>query len=449
MAIMIKTLLSQTNQILNSAIAAVVPHHFFPRQVILRKQTLNIREDLGGSQHYDLRAFKRIVVLGAGKASARMAEACEEIFGTRIDSGLVITKYGHTRPLSRVQVLEAGHPLPDAAGLRGAGAMISLLKQSRPEDLILFLTSGGCSALLPAPTPPIPLKEKQGLTALLLRSGATIQEINTVRKHISQTKGGQLAKLAYPATVLNLIISDVVGDPLDSIGSGPFVPDPSTFREAWGILDKYRLLQAGSRTIVNHLKAGIHGQAPETPKPGDPCFRTVHNFILARNRSALTAAAHRARAFGFTPLVLTSQVQGEARELAKFYGALAKEIHLSAHPLKPPVCLIAGGEPTVTVRGKGLGGRNMELALAVALEIKGLPKTVFLSAGSDGSDGPTDAAGAIVDGRTWSRALKKGIFPEEKLENNDSYHFFKEAGGLVITGPTGTNVMDVHLLLIE
>jgi glycerate-2-kinase len=241
----------------------------------------------------------------------------------------------------------------------------------------------------------------------------------------------------------------VVGDPLDSIGSGPFVPDPSTFQEAWGVLDKYRLLKAAPQAIVNHLKAGIHRQAGETPKPGDPCFRKARNFILARNRSALTAAAAQARAFGFNPLVLTSQVQGEARELAKFYGALAKEIHLSGHPVKPPVCLIAGGEPTVTVRGKGLGGRNMELALAVALEIKGLPKTVFLSAGTDGTDGPTEAAGAIVDGRTWDRAMKKGIPLEKKLENNDSYHFFKEAGGLVITGPTGTNVMDVHILLIS
>ena len=263
---MIKTLLSQTNQILKSAIEAVVPHHFFPKQILLRRQTLNIEEDAGRVQHYDLRAFKRIVVLGAGKASARMAEACEGILGSRIDSGLVITKYGHARPLSRIQVLEAGHPLPDAAGLKGARAMISLLKQSRPEDLILFLTSGGCSALLPTPTPPITLKEKQGLTALLLRSGATIQEINAVRKHISQTKGGQLAKLAYPATVINLIISDVVGDPLDSIGSGPLVPDPSTFQEAWGVLDKYRLLKAGPRTIVNHLKAGIQGAGRGDPQ---------------------------------------------------------------------------------------------------------------------------------------------------------------------------------------
>ena len=445
---MMKSLLSQTDQILKNAIAAVVPHHFFPKQILLRRHTLSIQDDSGRFQHYDFRAFKRIVVLGAGKASARMAEACEGILGTRIDSGLVITKYGHARSLSRVQVLEAGHPLPDAAGLRGARTMITRLEQSRPEDLILFLTSGGCSALLPAPTPPITLKEKQRLTTLLLRSGAPIQEINTVRKHISQTKGGQLAKLAYPATVINLIISDVVGDPLDSIGSGPFVPDPSTFQEAWGVLDKYRLLKTAPQAIVNHLKAGIHRQAGETPKPGDPCFRKARNFILARNRSALTAAAAQARAFGFNPLVLTSQVQGEARELAKFYGALVKEIHFSGHPVKPPACLIAGGEPTVTVRGKGLGGRNMELALAVALEIKGLPKTVFLSAGTDGTDGPTEAAGAIVDGRTWDQARKKGIPLEKKLENNDSYHFFQEAGGLVITGPTGTNVMDVHILLI-
>ena len=446
---MMKSLPSLTRQILDSAIEAVVPHHFFPKQLLLRRHLLTIKEDSAFTQHCDLRAFNRIILLGAGKASARMAEACEGILGARIDSGLVITKYGHARPLSRVQVLEAGHPLPDAAGLVGSRAMITLLNRSRPQDLILFLTSGGCSALLPAPAPPITLKEKQRLTARLLRSGATIQEINTVRKHISQTKGGQLARLAYPAAVINLIISDVVGDHLESIGSGPFAADPSTFLEAWGVLEKYGLLKDGARTIVDHLKAGIRGQAAESPKPGDPCFRKVRNFILARNRSALTAAADRARAFGFPPLVLTSQVQGEARELAKFYGALVKEIHLSGHPVKPPVCLIAGGEPTVTVRGKGLGGRNMELALAVALEIKGLPKTVFLSAGTDGTDGPTEAAGAIVDGRTIARAVRKGINPEKYLTKNDSFHFFKEAGGLVITGPTGTNVMDVHLLLIQ
>lgn len=445
---MSEALFSLSNRILNSAIEAVVPHHFFPRRILLRRHVLAIKDDANTIQRYDLRAFERIIVLGAGKAAARMAEACEALFGPRIEQGLVITKYGHARPLARIQLLEAGHPLPDAAGRRGAREVITRLQQSRPEDLILFLTSGGCSALLPAPTPPITLKEKQRLTTLLLRSGAAIQEINTVRKHISQTKGGQLAKLAYPATTINLIISDVVGDPLDSIGSGPFVPDPSTFQEAWEVLEKFRLLQAAPQAIVNHLKAGVRRQTPETPKPGNPCFRKVRNCILARNRDALKAAAARARALGFSPLVLTSQVQGEARELAKFYGALAKEIHHAGHPAKPPVCLIAGGEPTVTVRGKGLGGRNMELALAVALEIRGLPGTVFLSAGTDGTDGPTPAAGAVVDGRTWDRALNKGIPPEKRLEHNDSYHFFKEAGGLVITGPTGTNVMDVHILLI-
>jgi glycerate 2-kinase len=446
---MIKTLRSMSNQILTSAIEAVVPHHFFPRRILLRRHALAIRDDSKIIHRYDLRDFKRIVVLGAGKAAARMAEACEAIFGPRIEQGLVITKYGHARPLARIKLLEAGHPLPDAAGRRGARAVIARLQQSRPEDLILFLTSGGCSALLPSPTPPLTLKEKQRLTTLLLRSGASIQEINAVRKHISQTKGGQLAKLAYPATTINLIISDVVGDQLDSIGSGPFVPDPSTFQEAWKVLEKYRLLKTAPRAIVNHLKAGVRRQTPETPKPGDPCFRKVRNCILARNRDALKAAAARARALGFTPLVLTSQIQGEARELARFYGALAKEIHQAGHPARPPVCLISGGEPTVTIRGKGLGGRNMELALAVALEIRGLPGTVFLSAGTDGTDGPTDAAGAVVDGRAWDRARQQGVNPEEHLANNNAYNFFKEADGLVITGPTGTNVMDVHLLLIK
>ena len=346
-------------------------------------------------------------------------------------------------------MIEAGHPVPDRAGRQGAREMTALLEQAGKTDLIIFLTSGGCSALLPAPAPPVSLKDKQKLTGLLLRSGAAIQEINAVRKHLSLSKGGQLARAASPATVLNLIISDVVGDELDSIGSGPFVADPTTYQDAWNVLKKYRLTQTVPGSILGRLKEGLKGKTAETPKPGDACFRRVSNFILANNRRALLAASTRARALGFQPLILTSRIQGDVGTLAKVYGAVAREMHVSGHPAGPPVCLLAGGEPTVVVTGKGLGGRNMELALAVAREIQGLPGTLLLSAGTDGTDGPTEAAGALVDGRTWNRAEKKGLSPDKYLKENNSYNFFKKAGGLVITGPTGTNVMDVHILLIS
>jgi hydroxypyruvate reductase len=378
-----------------------------------------------------------------------MASACEKIFGGRIRGGLVVTKYGHGRGLKHIRVAEAGHPVPDRAGRRGAREMLSFLRQAGKEDLIIFLTSGGCSALLPAPVPTVSLKDKQKLTDLLLRSGASIHEINTVRKHVSGSKGGRLARAAFPATVVNLIVSDVVGDDPDIIGSGPFMPDPSTYRDSWAVLEKYRLIRETPMAIRAWLRKGLAGTVEETPKPGDPLFERVTNLILINNRQALMAAAARAKSLGFKPLLLTSGLEGEARALAKFYGAVAREIRQSGHPVRPPVCLLAGGEPTVTLKGRGLGGRNTELALAVAREIKGLPGATFLSAGTDGTDGPTDAAGALVDGQTWTQAEKKGLSPEKYLEENDSYNFFKEAGGLMITGPTGTNVMDIHILLLS
>jgi hydroxypyruvate reductase len=397
---------------------------------------------------YDLTRYKRILVLGAGKAAASMATACEQILKKRIDKGLVITKYGHSGPLRYITAIEAGHPVPDKAGLHAAQDILTLLKGSQADGLIIFLTSGGCSALLPLPIPPITLSEKKKLTNLLLKSGAPIHEINAVRKHISMTKGGSLAKLAYPSTVINLILSDVVGDDLDVIGSGPFVPDSSTFQEAGDVLEKYNLKAGLPENIIKHLQAGLEGKVQETPKPGQPCFRKVYNRIIRSNLSALKAADIKAKSLGFKTLILSSQIQGEARELAKIYAAIAKEIVKSGHPFSPPVCLLAGGEPTVTVKGKGLGGRNTELALALAIEIQELNGITFLSGGTDGTDGPTDAAGAIVSGSTYRKALKKGLKPENYLAHNDSYTFFKETGGLLITGPTRTNVMDIHILLV-
>jgi len=322
-----------------------------------------------------------------------------------------------------------------------------MLQAGQSDDLIIFLTSGGCSALFTSPPASISLREKQKTTGLLLQAGATIQGMNTVRKHLSLTKGGRSAQLAFPATVINLVLSDVIGNHLDIIGSGPFVPDPSSYQDAWNVVDKYSLIKKVPPSVIAYLHEGIQGLIEETPKPGAACFDQVTHTIIATNLMALKDAKKEARGLGFKSFILSAQIQGEARELAKFYGAIAKEVCQSGNPSKKPVCLLAGGEPTVTVTGKGLGGRNTELALAMALEIKELPGTLFLSAGTDGTDGPTDAAGAIISGFTYTRALKKGISPEGHLNNNDSYTFFKKAGGLLMTGPTGTNVMDLHILV--
>jgi hydroxypyruvate reductase len=444
----VESLRSVARKIFRAALKAVDPYKAVHSSFAVKGTVLSLGGKGQKTLAYDLTLFKRILVFGAGKASVPMAAACEEILQKRISKGIIVTKYGHSGPLKYITTVEAGHPVPDKAGLHAAQHILTLLKGSQADDLVIFLTSGGCSALLPLPVPPITLSEKKKLTKLLLKSGAPIHEINAVRKHISMTKGGSLAKLADPSTVINLILSDVVGDDLDVIGSGPFVPDSSTFQEAWKVLEKYNLKSGVPESLIKHLQAGLEGMIQETPKPGQPCFRKVKNLIIGSNLVALKAAEIKARDMGFETLILSSQMQGEARELAKNYAAIAKEIVKSGRPFSPPVCLLAGGEPTVTVKGNGLGGRNTELALALAIEIQGLDRTTFLSGGTDGTDGTTDAAGAIVSGSTYRKALKKGLKPENYLAHNDSYTFFKETGGLLITGPTRTNVMDIHILLV-
>lgn len=443
-----ETLLLAARKIFQAGLSAIDPYKAVHNYAAVKNNVLALGSELKKSREYDLKRFKRVFVFGAGKASVPMAAACEEILQKRISKGIIVTKYGHSGPLKYTTTVEAGHPVPDKAGLHATQDILTLLKGSQADDLVIFLTSGGCSALLPLPVPPITLSEKKKLTNLLLKSGAPIHEINAVRKHISMTKGGNLAKLAYPSTVINLILSDVVGDDLDVIGSGPFVPDSSTFQEAWDVLEKHNLKSRLPERIIKHLQAGLERKVQETPKPGQPYFRKVKNLIIGSNLVALKAAKIKARDMGFKTLILSSQMQGEARELAKIYAAIAKEIVKSGHPFSPPVCLLAGGEPTVTVKGNGLGGRNTELALALAIEIQGLDRTTFLSGGTDGTDGPTDAAGAIVSGSTYRKALKKGLKPENYLAHNDSYTFFKETGGLLITGPTRTNVMDIHIMLV-
>jgi glycerate 2-kinase len=436
-------------KIFKAAICKAGAYQAVLENLSLKGDILRTKNASKSFQEFDLSRFKKIQVLGAGKSATPMAAASEVILKDRILDGLVITKYGHAGRLSKIKVMEAGHPLPDQAGCRGSRQIVTRLQAGGPGDLILFLTSGGCSALFTAPPETISLKEKQKTIRLLLNAGAPIQDLNTVRKHLSWVKGGRSAEFAYPATVINLVLSDVIGDPLDIIGSGPFFPDCSSFQNALEVLGSYRLLKKVPSSVTALFKKGVRGMIKETPKPGSACFKKVTHRIVANNRIALDAAEKTARNLGFKTFILSSQIQGEARELAKFYGAIAREMVQTHHFSKKPICLLAGGEPTVTVIGHGKGGRNTELALAMAIELKGLEKICFLSAGTDGTDGPTDAAGAVVDGRTCTRAFQKGIFPEIHLYHNDSYSFFKKAGRLLMTGPTGTNVMDLHILLVR
>jgi glycerate 2-kinase len=396
----------------------------------------------------DLKSVRQLVVVGMGKAGASMAGAVEEILGNRISSGVVVTKYGHVQPIKTIRLHEAGHPVPDDAGMAGAQAILDQVKGLGPEDLVLVLISGGGSALTPAPVEGISLAEKQALTKILLACGADIREMNALRKHISRIKGGQLARAASPARIFTLILSDIVGDPLDAIASGPTVPDPTTYADALSILDKYRIRGEIPASIRTHLEAGARGEIAETPKPSDSLFARVKSLMVANNIQALEAADSEARVLGFTPMILSSFIEGETREIARMHAALAREVLATGHPVKPPICIITGGETTVTLRGKGKGGRNQEFALAAALDIAGLPDVVILSAGTDGTDGPTDAAGAIVDGETVARAVAQGLNPRAALDANDAYPFFQRLGDLIITGPTKTNVMDVRLVLV-
>jgi len=397
---------------------------------------------------YLLNEFKHIYIVGAGKASAPMGKAMEIILDNRIEKGFINVKYGYEEKLKKIKINQAGHPIPDESGVRGAREIMALLRGAEKDDLVICLISGGGSALLPLPAEGITLKEKQQTTQLLLECGAPIEEINALRKHLSKIKGGWLAKTAYPAELISLALSDVIGDPLTAIASGPTVPDATTYEGCWRIVERYNLLDKLPSSVLNHLDKGRKGEIPETPKEGDPIFKRVKNIIVGSNNLAIKAAQKQAKELGYHTLILSSFIQGETKEVAKVHTAIAKEILTSGNPVPTPACILSGGETTVTIKGKGLGGRNQEFALASAIEIKGMKNVVILSAGTDGSDGPTEAAGAIVDGLTLPRAEKIGINAQEYLEDNNSYRFFKKLKDLFITGPTNTNVMDLHLILI-
>jgi len=429
--------------IFDAAVRAVDPEEAIHRHLVREGLRLRI-----GQETVDLGKVGEVAVVGCGKAAGPMAAAVEEIVGDRIGRGIVVTKYGHVQPTRTIRIHEAGHPVPDDAGIAGGQAVLDHVRGLGSSDLVIVLVSGGGSALTPAPVEGITLAEKQALTKALLACGADIREMNTLRKHISRFKGGQLARAAQPARVVTLILSDIVGDPLDAIASGPTVPDPTTYADALGILDKYRIRGEIPAAIRDRLEAGARGEVPETPKPDDPLFARVSNLIVGSNIQALEAARFEARALGFAAMILSSFIEGETREIARVHAALAREVRTSGNPLPPPACLISGGETTVTLRGSGKGGRNQEFVLAAALDIAGLPQTVILSAGTDGTDGPTDAAGAIADGETCARARAAGLNPRKALGANDAYPFFERLGDLILTGPTKTNVMDVRLVLV-
>jgi hydroxypyruvate reductase len=407
---------------------------------------------IAGGRRYDLDSVRNVYVIGAGKASARIAVAVEQLLGRRITAGLINAPNANAPnavKLRRVEINQCGHPVPDRRGVAGARRIAQIASDAGPDDLIVCLISGGASALLPLPAPPITLAEKQAVTQLLLHCGANIHEMNCVRKHLSLIKGGHLARLAYPATLLTLILSDVIGDDLDVIGSGPTAPDPTTFRDARAIFEKFRIWNQLPRAVRGRILSMAGTATGETPKPGDRIFRKTRNVIVGSNALAVDAAAREARRLGFHTLVLSTFLEGEAREAARVHASIAKEIRASGRPVKPPACVITGGETTVTVRGKGRGGRNQEFALASALAIAGLRDTVILSAGTDGSDGPTSAAGAIADGTTVARAEALGRNAAAFLASNDSYSFFDALGDLIETGPTGTNVADIQLILVS
>ncbi|MCU0600248.1 MAG: glycerate kinase [Desulfobacterales bacterium] len=401
-----------------------------------------------GNASFKLSRYENIYVIGAGKASAHMAKAIEDLMLDHIREGKMIVKYGHGVLLKKIRLREAGHPIPDKNGWLGARHIVNIAEKAGKNDLIICLMSGGGSALLPLPVEPLTLEDKQKTINILLACGASIDEINTLRKHMSMIKGGRLAQKAHPATMVTLIISDVPGDRLEIIASGPTVADPSAFKDCMEIIAKYQLAKQLPAGVMEYMRSGHAGNIEETPKPGNRVFSAVSNFIIGSNADALSAAKRCAESLGYHTMILSSMICGNTRDAALFHASIAKEIRKTANPLPPPACILSGGETTVKVTGSGLGGRNQEFALATAIDIQGQDRMVVLCAGTDGTDGPTDAAGAVVDSMTAPDSISAGSDPASFLNNNDSYHFFKNTTGQIITGPTGTNVMDLRIVLV-
>jgi glycerate-2-kinase len=428
---------------LEAAVNAADPERIIKARLSVEDSKLKV-----DSHIFDLEKFKHVYVVGGGKASGRMAEALEHLLGKRITKGIVNVIKGDMSKTAKIKLHEASHPVPDETGVKGTHEMLEIAEQAGKDDLLICLISGGGSSLMPMPRGDITIADKRAITNTLLKCGATINEINTVRKHISDFKGGWLAKRAYPATVLNLILSDVVGDPLDFIASGPTVPDSTTFGDAIKVLEKYHLWGTAPEPIKEILSEGKKGMIPETPKADDKAFRKVHNVVVGNNRFASQAAKGYLDTAGLNTLLLTATLEGEAKQAGTLFATMAREVSASGNPVPKPAAIVAGGETTVTVTGKGSGGRNQEISLAAALKLSGVDGTVVASLSTDGIDGPTDAAGAIADGKTLSRAPEAGLVPERFLSDNDSYHFFSKLGDLIFTGATGTNINDVSIIIV-
>jgi glycerate 2-kinase len=412
------------------------------RRTLVRKGK---RLEVGGAA-YDLTRFHRIVCVGAGKASGNLAIALEHILGGRLEDGLVIVKDGYGVPCQKIRLVEAAHPVPDRRGVNATRQILTLAHSLTRDDLLIVLLSGGASSLLCAPSPGLGLIDKQRTNRLLLQSGAPIHDINVVRKHLSAVKGGGLA-VATKATVLTLMLSDVPEDDPATIGSGPTVPDPSTFQDAKDILMMHKIWSKVPSAVRRHLQNGLAGRIPETLKPTRSRSRRNRHVMLANNGTAREGIANAAGRLNLKTVMIPDFLQGEAKEIGDILGNIAADLIAFGNPVSPPVCLIVGGEPTVTVTGSGKGGRAQECVLAAALRLAGLRKVIVAGFGTDGTDGPTDVAGALVDGKTIERALRKGLDPAKVLCNHDSYHFFKKAGGHIITGPTGTNINDIYLIV--
>jgi len=428
---------------LEAALKASNPKLMVKSKVSLKNSVLQVDKC-----SFNLKKFKNIYVIGGGKASGLMAEAIESLLGNKITYGLVNVPKGRKYQTNIIELHEASHPIPDESGVEGAIRMLEIAEKAGEDDLIICLISGGGSSLMPLPKKGITIADKREVTNKLLKCGATVKEINTVRKHLSELKGGWLAKKAYPATILNLIISDVVGDPPDFIASGPTVPDSTTFGDAINILKKYDLWEEAPEAVKKVLLDGKRGIIPDTPKAHDIAFERVFNVIIGNNRTAGMAALQTLKSSGINTFLLTSFLEGEARCVGTLLASLVREIVASGNPIRKPAGVLAGGETTVKVLGKGLGGRNQEIVLAAAQKISGIKGVVVASLGTDGVDGPTEAAGALADGKTIAKAEALGLNAEEFLAENDSYHFFSKLGDLIFTGPTDTNVGDISLLVV-
>ena len=434
----------QALEIFNAAVAAVQPARLLPAYISADNNQLRLHD-----QFFPFSQIKNIYIIGAGKASASMAFEVEKILGPLIKKGVVATKHGHALPLNIIECIEAGHPIPDQQSVYAGQRNIEIVSQAGENDIVIALISGGASALMADHPQGTTLDEVQQLFELLLKSGATIDEMNAVRKHLSRLKGGGISRDVYPATLITFILSDVIGDPLHVIASGPTVADPTTFDDAISVLKKYNLYEKIPAAIKEWMVQGIKGIIPETLKPGDPFFEKTTNHLIGTNKIALLAAAGKAANLGLEPVILPNYLSGEASGAAITF---IKEI-LEQRDIEKPVCFLLGGETTVTIRGNGKGGRNQEFALAAFIHLTqneiAHDIQIILSAGTDGSDGPTDATGAFVDDEIICRAKKLELNATDYLSNNDAYHFFKKTGGLIITGPTQTNVMDIVLAIIK